>query len=85
MKAYENILADARNEGIDYEGEIKTVSFTIPDTPDEFIDSSEVESPATVVGVQDKGEKIKVDGYIYDIGPSACIQLKESIAGTNNE
>jgi hypothetical protein len=68
-KAYANIASDARNEGVDYEGEAKIVSLspTVLTAGDGHF-GSEVHEPVVVV-----------DGHVFDIGTESCTLLKHAV------
>ena len=74
IKAFTNIPTDSRGEGTDYEGESKVIAIQ----DNRSIQDGTFEAQVAPVAVGD--DTIKVDGYIYDIGPESCALLKQAIS-----
>lgn len=74
-KAFTNIPSDSRGEGTDYEGESKVVS--IQDK--RLIHDGTFTAQAAPAAALEEN-RIKVDGFVYDIGPESCALLKQAVS-----
>ena len=68
LKCFQQFEPDARNEGAEYEGEVKV--FECGGRPDDWGDTDGATPP------------IVVDGFAYDIGPKSCQALQDIVLAT---
>jgi hypothetical protein len=77
LKCFAKVEPDSRGEGADYEGDLRTSSLVLADgETDDFTlaTTSQVHSKAPLLPF------VVIEGYVCDIGPETCRQLKETLA-----
>lgn len=80
----EKVEPDARADGGDYEGELRTVNLAAAmageDISDDFVLGGETGMQA---GVASSTCSVVVDGYVYDIGPQTSAALKSMVTAAD--
>eukprot|EP01041_Mallomonas_annulata_P002958 gene2958-5809_t len=98
MKCFENIDPDSRDEGSEYEGEIRLTQLFVPpqstiETPtDKHHNNKKLSKKGKDVltaaiaaksAVKPVDEKFTVSGYVLDVGPKTCRNIQDEVANSD--